>query len=287
MKIICRWLNCRVFYVFLWLCLLAGCTSLDPSHETLIFSATGDGPLSNLDWTLLPKYFDLEKADGRSEFLLHVGDITSQCLTLPESYYIKVAKLYQSCPIPVIFVPGDNEWNDLENPDEGWLYWERHFLSFEKNFKSHPQIRHQPVRQENIAWISKGVLLIGINLVGGMVHDEAEWKLRHQQNADWIRENFEGYGRQVRAVVVFAQARPSILLHEDFFSPFVESARLFRKPVLYLHGDGHYWDYEPAWRAENILRVMVDQVTKAPPVLITVTLDLEQPFIFDRRLEQK
>ncbi len=197
-----------------------------------------------------------------------------------------MAKLYQSCPIPVIFVPGDNEWNDLENPDESWVYWERYFLSFEKNFKRHPQIRHQPVRQENIAWISKGVLLIGINLVGGRVHDRAEWKLRHQQNADWIGENFEGYGSQVRAAVVFAQAQPGIL-NEDFFSPFVESARLFEKPVLYLHGDGHYWVHKPAWRAKNILRVMVDQVTTAPPVLITVTLNPEQPFKFDRRLEQK
>lgn len=40
----------------------------------------------------------------------------------------------------------------------------------------------------------------------------------------------------------------------------------YGKPVLYLHGDGHKWRCEKPSRAPNLLRIQVDQVTKARPV---------------------
>ncbi|NIA16219.1 MAG: hypothetical protein GWP08_19320 [Nitrospiraceae bacterium] len=259
-------------------------TALAVEAEPLTFSVTGDGPRGAEDWDLLPAYFALEKADGRSAFLLHVGDICKGHDVLPEAYYARVAELFQRSPVPVVFVPGDNEWNDLEDPDEGWRFWERHFLRFPKHFADGPKVWRQHVRPENVAWIAQGVLIMGINLVGGTVHDAAEWKRRHSQNAAWVRDNLTWYGGRVRAAVVFAQAAPSEK-QEDFFAPFVEAAATFGKPLLYLHGDGHAWQHEPQWRAPNVLRVQVDQVSKAPPVLVTVTTDPGQPFVFDRRID--
>lgn len=57
------------------------------------------------------------------------------------------------------------------------------------------------------------------------------------------------------------------------------------KPVLYLHADGHVWQVEKGWRAPNLLRVQTDQVRLNPPVLVTVTEDSDNPFLFDRRLD--
>jgi len=265
---------------------VVGCITVPQEPAPLVFSATGDGPRGDEDWTLLPEYFALEKEDGRAAFMLHVGDICTGRDTLPESYAVRVADLFKTSPIPVIFVPGDNEWNDLEDPDAGWALWERYFLGFERNFAHAPVIQHQDARTENVAWTAGGVLIMGINLVGGAIHDADEWKLRHRHNADWVRENIEHHAGDVRAAVVFAQASPG-KKHEDFVAPFVETAVAFGKPVLYLHGDGHRWLHEPGWRAPNILRVQVDQVTKAPPVLVTVTLDQDNPFLFDRRLPDK
>ena len=274
----------RTMLALAFACFVTGCVT-SGRREVLMFSATGDGPLGPSDWTLLPEYFAAEEADGRSEFLLHVGDITAQCGALPESHYVKVAELFKTSHIPVMIVPGDNEWNDLQDPDEGWTYWERHFLAFEQNFSNAPRVRRQPARPENVAWVSKGVLMIGINLVGGRIHDRDEWKRRHLQNAEWVLENMKRHIDAVRAAVIFAQAAPSGG-HEDFFSMFVESAKSFEKPVLYIHGDGHVWNHEPGWRAPNILRVQVDAVPTAPPVQVTVTLDPDEPFRFDRRREK-
>jgi len=263
---------------------IAGCASLDaPTQRELTFSATGDGPRSEADWGLLRQYFALEKQDGRSAFLLHVGDICGGHDTLPEQYYIRVAELFKTSPIPIVIVPGDNEWNDLDDPDQGWAYWERHFLAFEQHFPDPPAVWRQRVLLENVAWVSDGVLFIGLNLVGGTIHNPDEWAARHQFDAKWVRENFDEFGHKVRAAIEFAQAAPRDK-QEDFFARFVAAAQAFRKPVLYLHGDGHVWEHEPGWRAPNILRVQVDAVAEAPPVLITVTGNPDAPFHFDRRL---
>jgi hypothetical protein len=188
--------------------------------------------------------------------------------------------------VPVLIVPGDNEWNDLDDPDIGWKYWTNHFLHFERNFDGAPKLVKQAERPENFAWTSKGVLLIGINLVGGRVHDKDEWKMRMAQDADWIHTQMLKHHTAVRAAVIFAQAMPSPD-HEPFFRAFAEHCKEFKKPVLYLHADGHVWQLEKGWRATNLWRVQTDMLGTNPPVLVTVTEDVREPFVFDRRLKQK
>ena len=251
----------------------------------LVFTATGDGPRDERDWSLLEGYFGYERADGGSLFLLHLGDITKGTDVLPEQYYADVAELFQKSAVPVLFVPGDNEWNDLDNPHIGWRHWEKHFLHFEEHFEDSPILRRQKERPENIAWITRGVLMIGINLVGGRVHDPAEWRRRHAQDVEWVEDCFDRDGDTVRATIIFAQAKPQEK-HEDFFEPFLSAVATFGKPVLYLHGDGHTWELEEEWRKPNLTRVQVDAVGKAPPVRILVTFDPDDPFHFDRRLAE-
>ena len=102
---------------------------------------------------LLERYVALVSADGLSEFLVHLGDIVHGNLKKwPEGQYAKVAGLLKKSRVPVFVLPGDNEWNDLDDPDEGWRFWTKHFLHFEKNFASAPKARHQEVRPENFAF---------------------------------------------------------------------------------------------------------------------------------------
>lgn len=247
----------------------------------LVFSATGDGPREPGDWELLRQY--LVNEQGQAEYMLHLGDITRGQDELPEYYYAAVAALLKTSPVPVFIVPGDNEWNDLADPATGWQYWTQYFLGFHDNFSATPKgVVRQYAQPENMAWVDHGVLFVGLNIVGGTVHDQAEWTLRHSHNLAWVREQFDAHP-EAHSAVVFAQARPKDI-QEDFFAPFVEAAAQFKKPVLYLHGDGHRYVVEPAWRAANITRVQVDQVSKAPPLLITVTGDPAEPWLFDRRL---
>lgn len=252
--------------------------------QPLRFSATGCGPYADDEEPLLAHYVDLVNNDGQSEFLVHLGDVvTGAKRQWPETQYAKVANILKRSEVPAYVVLGDNEWNDLENPAEGLEFWNRQLRDFDKNFPHSHKLAKQKARPENFAFVSKCVLIIGLNLVGGRVHDKNEWETRHKQNADWVTEQFAAH-QDVRAAVILAQARPA-KEHETFFKAFTDACVQWNKPVLYLHADGHVWQVEQGWRAPNILRVQTDQVRLNPPVLVTVTEDPKEPFQFDRRLD--
>lgn len=269
------------------LCVLlmaAGCaTSMAPSTGPFTFCAVGDGPRSDGDWPLLREQVAVENAEGVSRFFVHLGDIWHGSEELPASHYAAVAGLLQTSTIPVYIVPGDNEWNDLKDPDVGWANWTQYLLGIDRNMDG-PPVARQPSQQANLAFVQDGILFIGLNIVGGRVHDEAEWKKRHADSAQWVKEQIAGHGDDVRALVVFAQAAPKER-HEDFFGPFVSYVEAFGKPAMYLHGDGHKYQVEPGWRVPNLTRVQTDQVSKAPPLRITITNDPAAPWAFDRQLD--
>ena len=117
--------------------------------------------------------------------------------------------------------------------------------------------------------------------MGGRVHDESEWSLRLQQDADWIEFQFSDKVDFVYAAVVFAHANPSSN-HQPFIDRFLVSAASFDLPVLFIHGDGHRWIIDRPWPEENILRVQVDQGGIAPPVQVTTSSVDPETFAFDR-----
>ncbi len=267
----------------LFVCLLLMIAGANARSETLSFSATGCGPYQPDEEPLLSHYVDLVNRDGKSQFLVHLGDIvTGKQKQWPESQYAKVASILRRSTKPTLVVLGDNEWNDLQNPDEGMTYWNKHFRGFEKHFEPIVGFRKQDTRDENFSFVMKGVLVLGVNLVGGRVHDKKEWADRLQDDADWVKLNLEEYGSQVRAAVVLGQTTPTAS-HELFFGSLEAMCNDWKKPVLYLHADGHVWQLEKGWRAPNLWRVQTDQVKLNPPVLVSVTDDPNNPFEFDRR----
>ena len=273
------------------LALLAGCATAAPSQDVnavaapsnaVVFAATGDGPRGPEDWDLLPQYFAAEKADGRARYMLHTGDLCKGSQPFDVAYSSRVAALYRQSSIPVLFVVGDNEWNDQDDPDASWPIWEKDFSRFHEAYPDAPKVMRQESYPENMAWLDDGVLFIGINLVGGFMHDVEGWGYRHRANADWVEANLDRHGADAYAVVVFAQAAPD-WKHEDFTVPFAATVAAFGKPVLFLHGDHHHWQYEEGWRAPNLTRIQVDQVTLARPVHIIVSPENPgHPFSFDR-----
>ena len=255
---------------FALIIIFAGCASHRDIQGALTFSAIGDGPRADADWAILEDQIERVDGDARSAFLIHLGDITKGTDVLPEAYYVRVADLLKTSKTPVFIVPGDNEWNDLDNPAQGWEFWNRHFLAFDENWKNAPPTERQESHRENFALEKNGVLVVGLNIVGGTVHDPGEWAQRHRDCLTWVTESIERHP-DAKALVVCAQARPNPEKHEDFFGPFCDLAAEFGKPVLYLHGDGHVYDREDAWRKPNITRMQVDQVSKGPPATLIVS----------------
>jgi hypothetical protein len=180
----------------------------------------------------------------------------------------------------VFIIPGDNEWNDCSSPNTAWGHWAASFSRFEDNWAHSLQVARQSVRPENFAFVQGGVLFIGINLVGGRVHDSNEWSRRMTDDANWVNENFDRYGSQITSAVVFGHAFPSGA-RQLFGSAFVSAAQELAKPILYMQGDTHSWTIDhPFSAAPNITRVVVD--AGVPSVRLTVNGRLPNPFQFDR-----
>lgn len=256
------------------------------SDRAVVFTAMGCGPYSETAENALAWYIDRESRDRSSEFMVHCGDIvTGKNTDWPESEYAKVASLLRAeNSTPTFVLPGDNEWNDQADPDKHWGYWTKYFLGFERYWSFRAAVDRQQKRLENFAFVLDGVVFIGINKVGGRIHDPAEWKRRHRENVEWIESQFSSYREVTRAAVVLAQASADGTT-KDFMKPFAVSAARFGHPVLYLHADGHKWFVKEKQWAPNITHVQLDVVNEAfPPVQVTVTLDSKKPFHFDRRL---
>ena len=254
-------------------------TNVKPRDVT--FYAMGDVPYAPNEDQLLPKQIAELPLDGR--FLIHLGDIKGGAAPCTEDVYIKVSSMLRKAKTPTFIIPGDNEWNDCATPDMAWEYWLKHFHNFDTHWKYDFEVSRQKVRNENFCFRLNGVLFVGINLVGGRVHDPKEWKTRHAQNIAWIKSTLKANRESCHAIVLFGHATP-VLKHNDFFTPFVALVNEAQVPVLYLHGDGHRWIKDKPFGTDLITRVQVDQGGIAPPLRVTVQADPKSPFVFDRRL---
>jgi hypothetical protein len=249
----------------------------------------GCGPYTPAAEEALVNYMKIENRLSTSQFIVHCGDIvTGKVKDWPESQYQKIAGiLSRDNQIPTFIVPGDNEWNDQVDPDRHWGYWEKHFMHFDKKWSvptGASPVKRQTERPENFAFTLDGVVFIGINKVGGRIHDASEWESRMKQNADWVSEQLNTHKEFTHSAVIFAQASgfSKIGAFQNFLA---RVGPTYGKPILYLHADGHKWMNEPARYAANITRLQLDVVSENfPPIQVQVTGQVDQPFVFDRRL---
>jgi hypothetical protein len=139
------------------------------------FSVMGDVPRTEEEKTILTDQILHHNARSTAQFMIHVGDIKSGSDPCDEQVYKDVAAQLLMLDVPTFIVPGDNEWNDCQDPDKAWQFWEQYFLNFEQNWNIGWEVTHQQEQKENLAFVYHDVLFIGLNLVGGRIHDQEEW----------------------------------------------------------------------------------------------------------------
>jgi len=289
--------------------------------ESVIFSAMGCGPYTPPDKPAVAFYVRQENRERTSEFMVHLGDVfkspqvkrpTDGAASSPTKtsepeppgpdqmpteaeYHWTADLLTNGNTIPTWIVVGDNEWNDLEDPVQGWKWWQKYYARLEEHFQPGWKTERQPERPENFAFVRKGVGFIGINLPGGRVHDASEWAVRLPQDADWIKQVLSRPSMSdVRCAVVLCQANPFTIKAGEpkdkfkaFLIPFRQAAAEWRKPLLFLHSDGHVWVDDQPWPEKNIRRIQVDKWdVKYPTLQVTVADegDAKTMFTFNRRL---
>jgi len=245
----------------------------------ITFSVMGDTPYSVGDARKLQH--QIAHLNPDSEFVIHLGDIKTGITPCVDSWYKRVANILRQSPKRLFIIPGDNEWNDCLDPQEAWGFWTRYFLHFDNQWTNSLHVVRDGRHPENFAFMSNGVLFVGINLVGGKVLDPIKWALQDRDNIQWIDMQRHNTGQPISHIVIFGHALPS-RDHRTFFIMLNRVAQSFGKPILYIHGDGHWWIQDYPFTAKNILRVEVEQGSRANPVTVTVTNHPGEPFVFVR-----
>jgi len=267
-----------VTIIILYTMVFCSCTS-SKNNNSLIFSVMGDVPRSDEEKTILIEQVRKHNQYSSAQFVFHVGDIKSGDSPCDEDNYGLVAGYLKKFRVTVFIVPGDNEWNDCENPSQAWDYWNKYFLAFDQNWKVPFKVLRQQNYPVNTSFVKNNILFIALNLVGGRIHDQTEWDQMQQNAIDWIEQQFDQ--KEISASVILFQANPDEK-HKLFMDQFLPLVENFEKPVLFIHGDGHLWLYDEPWILSNLIRVQVDKGGIADPLEVTITNDLSVNFKFNR-----
>lgn len=237
-----------------------------------------------------------------ADFVVHIGDIRKaetidQCEL---KVYEDVKDILLESPVPVFIVPGDNEYNDCANPEEALGFFRSTFVDMENNWNLPFKVKRNEIYPESFYFTHKSVLYIGLNIVGGRVHNRDSWTVRLDYQFQWIKGLIEKLildedKKKAASVVIFGHAAPREE-HGAFFLPlegFYKNDMNEMIPMKYVHGDLHYFEYEQNWFGNNFPRIMTAGRQYEPPLQITVTipaditninLEANEIFFYDRHL---
>jgi hypothetical protein len=270
----------------------------DRGHDTYAIGLWGDLPYNDLQKTVGVPNLIADMNAQPLAFTVHDGDIKAGSGPCTDDVYASFAASMNTLRAPAAFTPGDNDWTDCDrNPGVNSL--ER--LNFERTtffstpftfgqHKLHQEVQAAPY-VENRRWTLGGVTYATLNVQGSCNNrcdvspDDAEWAARNAADIDWLHQTFaEANARHSAAVMVIFQADPGwdesdktraptrdpkTLAeddgakdgYQDFLIALRDETAAFRKPVVAVHGDSHYFRIDKplqnaqGQRLENFTRV--------------------------------
>lgn len=266
MKLVGRLLAALV--ALFWLPLAWSAENWQPVPETFSFAAMGDTPYTPLERRLLPGLLE-NIALWRSAFVVHVGDIKNGASFCNDGVYRDILQVFQASRIPLIYLPGDNEWTDCHrlidgayDPVERLAFLRRLFYSDNQTLG---RLRFPLERQsadlryadyaENVRWSRGQALFVGLNVPGSENNygpgpaPSVEYLARGRANQAWLASSF-ALARQQRFPVVFVimQADPEIESFNanrrvrgyfEFMQQLTQLTLGFPGRVVLIHGDSH------------------------------------------------
>ena len=187
--------------------------------------------------------------------------------------------------IPVLMVPGANDYYERDNQMEAWEAWKDYFFGFKGNWARSFTLARQNGRPENFTFVLKSILFLGVHVINASVTDwDSLNKLVHD-DAVWLEESVLAHSDEVGTIVILAHAFPHIRRYREFYDTLVRIAfKYSQKPFLYLQGDGKGFDVEHIFPSQNVLRVVMDPMGSMDPTEITVDpTNTDSPFKIKRR----
>ena len=277
----------------------AAALAAEQATQSVTFYAISDVPILRNDESKL--YHSLQALSDQAKFVIHLGNIQMAAQTrCVQDRYEQVADFLQKASKkPMFVVPGTEDWNECSNRTEAWQAWSDSFLLFNQRWDHKDakgkvierdiQAYHMLNHFENFAFVTQGVLFIGIHEVGGIMTDPDEFKNRNDYNYDWITGMVNTHHSEVRAVVIFGNYRPGTQQNVQLFGPlgdYLQKDKYKSMPTLYVHAysdrnrnaDGASQVHQPFLNVPNLYAVSSNKGTSLPPLRINVGFG-SNPFI--------
>lgn len=256
-----------------------------PLETSFRFAVLGDTPYTTSAEAKLLGLFPNIEAHGMP-FVVHVGDIWAGSTPCTVANYESRRSIFDQSAIPLVVVPGDNEFTDCmeagdTNPIDALTALGRFYDAILENpdgtltdiVIGGQSVQRQANRIENVRWSYKytstqGVQFLGLNYPGGNYLNSmtpAQYDAMIADNIAFMDETFTlaGADPDIKALVIFLQTKPAI--HGatpascNYKCMFYESMRYhvmaLNKPVLLIHGDFHkyYFDQPFLDAAGNVI----------------------------------
>jgi hypothetical protein len=251
----------------LWLALFSGLALAQP----VPFGLMGDTPYSAWERATLPALM-AAMAQTQPAFVVHVGDFKSGSEPCSDALFQDRLALFQSAPMPLVFVPGDNDWTDCHRRSNGAYdplerldrlrAW---FFAGEKSLGQRPlPLLRQSTDpafaryRENVRWEAGGALFVALNLPGsdnnvygvpGQTGPVPEFVARSAANQAWLAQAFaHAHEKRLAGVLILIQANPGFETaragrsqpgYDAFLAQMRQEAARFAGPVVLVHGDTH------------------------------------------------
>ena len=254
-----------------WLALLLGLCCRLALAQPLPFGLMGDTPYSAWERVQLPGLM-ADMAAAGSAFVVHTGDFKSGADACSDVLYQDRLALFQTSRVPLVYVPGDNDWTDCHRHSNGaYDPMERLDRLRALFFAGDHALGQTPMTvlrqsadpayaayRENVRWEAGGALFVALNLPGsennfhglpGQTGPVPEFVARSAANQAWLAQAFaHARDQRLAGVLIVIQANPGFEAaragrrqpgYDAFLAQLLRETRLFAKPVVLVHGDTH------------------------------------------------
>jgi hypothetical protein len=244
---------------------------LPAGAQPVTFGLFGDVPYSNYEREQLPHMLE---AMGRENlaFVVHDGDIKNGSSVCSDEVFKDILGVFNASPVPLVYVPGDNEWTDCHrrnngayDPVERLNKLRTMFFTGESSLgRNTIRLERQSrdpfftVYRENVRWRAGGALFVGLNLPGsnnnyhGSTRGQgpvSEFIERAQANRAWLAQGFAlARAEKLAGILIVIQADPEFDAvnaghpkagYADFIAQLREETLAFDGQVVLVHGDSH------------------------------------------------
>lgn len=265
-------------------------TSATMEHEEVTFYVTANLPFSGEEEEQLKHNF-ATISQGDAHFAIHLGNIHDASTACDSTTYTRVADLIEDAsPLTVFILPGEEDWNNCDDPDDAWDAWMSTFELYNQRWDSSSivdgetvQVYREKYQLENWGFVAKGVLFLGVHIVNGIVPDQFEFRQRNKLNIEWIKGMSKHHESVIRAVVICGNAQPGHSTNAGFFSNLDLFLRNYTKPALYVHTAPSIRSntaakyYQPFKDLPSLMAAQVEKTPDNLPVRIQVGVG-DNPF---------